>query len=75
MIGIECFRIYSVLCCNVLVLKQLLETQAQTAEPHAAAVGDAGGDPSAEDDPKKRFLILISTVMTWASTKPLDPVR
>lgn len=30
-------------------------------------VGGAG-------ESKKRYLILISTVMTWASTKPLDPV-
>lgn len=31
-------------------------------------------DDGGAGESKKRYLILISTVMTWASTKPLDPV-
>ncbi|XP_063361039.1 adenylate kinase 7-like [Cydia amplana] len=30
-------------------------------------------DEAAAGDSNKRYLILISTVMTWAATKPLDP--
>ncbi|CAH1644257.1 unnamed protein product [Spodoptera littoralis] len=49
------------------VLKELLEKQ--------APADDDAGEPSVVTAPdfKKRYLILISTVMTWASTKPLDP--
>ncbi|XP_035458161.2 adenylate kinase 7 isoform X2 [Spodoptera frugiperda] len=49
------------------VLKELLEAQ--------APVDDDAGEPSVVTSPdfKKRYLILISTVMTWASTRPLDP--
>lgn len=53
---------------NVLaVLKDLLERQMPTATNTEVDDGGAG-------ESKKRYLILISTVMTWASTKPLDPV-
>lgn len=48
------------------VLKLLLEKQAD--DPSQAS--DGKGD----DEPQKRYLILVSTIMTWASTKPLDPV-
>ncbi|KAH9644244.1 hypothetical protein HF086_003743 [Spodoptera exigua] len=53
----------------LIVLKQLLEKQALTGD-------DDAGEPSVATGPdiKKRYLILISTVMTWASTKPLDPL-
>lgn len=51
------------------VLKDLLEKQTPAvAGGHASDIDDGGGES------KKRYLILISTVMTWASTKPLDPV-
>ncbi|CAH2236994.1 jg9487 [Pararge aegeria aegeria] len=46
------------------LLKELFEKQAQDNPEYD---GDAG-------DSKKRYLILISTVMTWAVTKPLDPI-
>ncbi|KAJ8732098.1 hypothetical protein PYW08_014828 [Mythimna loreyi] len=56
------------------LLKQLLEKQAPPPKvdpdnPNAAAssVLDGAGDFM------RRYLILISTVMTWACTKPLDP--
>ncbi|XP_023951612.1 adenylate kinase 7 [Bicyclus anynana] len=45
------------------LLKVLLEKQAPI---HPDDDGDAGYS-------KKRYLILVSTVMTWAVTKPLDP--
>ncbi|XP_063839606.1 adenylate kinase 7-like [Ostrinia nubilalis] len=47
------------------LLKDLLEKQ--TPAGNVSDVDDGGGES------KKRYLILISTVMTWASTKPLDP--
>ncbi|KAL0840428.1 hypothetical protein ABMA28_015683 [Loxostege sticticalis] len=50
------------------LLKDLLEKQTPAvAGGHASDIDDGGGES------KKRYLILISTVMTWASTKPLDP--
>ncbi|VVC96459.1 unnamed protein product [Leptidea sinapis] len=48
------------------LLKALLEKQAPTESL-------AGTDDGGAGESKKRYLILISTVMTWASTKPLDP--
>ncbi|XP_034824612.2 uncharacterized protein yrt [Maniola hyperantus] len=45
------------------LLKELLQKQ-KTDHPD---------DDGAGGDSKKRYLILISTVMTWAVTKPLDP--
>ncbi|CAG9785119.1 unnamed protein product [Diatraea saccharalis] len=48
------------------LLKELLEKQS-VAGANTADFGDGDGES------KKRYLILISTVMTWASTKPLDP--
>ncbi|PZC85369.1 hypothetical protein B5X24_HaOG201865 [Helicoverpa armigera] len=56
------------------VLKQLLEKQAPP--PKAGDLDDSGATSANVNnagDFKKRYLILISTVMTWASTKPLDP--
>ncbi|XP_072940492.1 uncharacterized protein Dpy-30L2 [Epargyreus clarus] len=50
------------------LLKDLLAQQAVMK----AASGDNDDDKEA-DESKRRCLILISTVMTWASTKPLDP--
>ncbi|XP_049866241.1 adenylate kinase 7-like [Pectinophora gossypiella] len=47
------------------LLKELLEKQTPQQQPNDA---DGGGGES-----KKRYLILISSIMTWASTKPLDP--
>ncbi|XP_038210514.1 adenylate kinase 7-like [Zerene cesonia] len=49
------------------LLKDLLEKQAGTQAP--PSTDDDGG----AGESKKRYLILISTVMTWALTKPLDP--
>lgn len=54
---------------NVIVLKDLLEKQAAPSTA-VSDVDDAAGDA----EPQKRYLILISTVMTWGFTKPLDPV-
>ncbi|XP_026729312.1 adenylate kinase 7-like isoform X2 [Trichoplusia ni] len=58
----------------IKVLKELLEKQApppkSSGDPDEPATsGTAGGI----GENKKRYLILISTVMTWACTKPLDP--
>lgn len=63
------YLINSNLIVNYSVLKELLEKQmpAVAASVDPDEVGGAG-------ESKKRYLILISTVMTWASTKPLDPV-
>lgn len=52
------------------VLKALLEKQV-AAFSNAGVPNDEAGDAG---DIKKRYLILISTVMTWGMTKPLDPV-
>ncbi|XP_026328689.1 adenylate kinase 7-like [Hyposmocoma kahamanoa] len=52
------------------LLKALLERQLESMglkPDDADANDDAGGES------KKRYLILISTVMSWAATKPLDP--
>ncbi|XP_045493648.1 adenylate kinase 7-like isoform X1 [Colias croceus] len=49
------------------LLKDLLEKQAGVQAPTGS--DDDGG----AGESKKRYLILISTVMTWALTKPLDP--
>ncbi|CAK1553644.1 unnamed protein product [Leptosia nina] len=48
------------------LLKTLLERQAGQDVPDADDDGGAG-------ESKKRYLILVSTVMTWGVTKPLDP--
>ncbi|KAI5631958.1 adenylate kinase 7 [Phthorimaea operculella] len=48
------------------LLKQLLD---KTVANPTTPVDDDGG----AGESKKRYLILISTVMTWASTRPLDP--
>ncbi|CAG9560394.1 unnamed protein product [Danaus chrysippus] len=48
------------------LLKELLEKQIPVNATDAD--NDDGGGES-----KKRYLILISTLMTWAVTKPLDP--
>lgn len=52
----------------ITVLKELLEKQIPLNVTDVD--NDDGGGES-----KKRYLILISTLMTWAVTKPLDPVR
>lgn len=52
-----------------LVLKDLLEKE-ESNEKNINAANDEGDTLES----KKRYLILISTVMTWALTKPLDPV-
>lgn len=52
---------------NLAVLKDLFEKQT----PVHATDSDDDGKPS---EYRKRYLILVSTVMTWAVTKPLDPV-
>ncbi|CAH0627192.1 unnamed protein product [Chrysodeixis includens] len=60
----------------IKVLKELLEKQAPPPKPSGDpddATTTATGGSIGEN--KKRYLILISTVMTWACTKPLDPVR
>ncbi|KAI8428835.1 hypothetical protein MSG28_007490 [Choristoneura fumiferana] len=49
------------------LLKDLLEKQ------HVAASAPSDADDGGAGESKKRYLILISTVMTWADTKPLDP--
>lgn len=68
-IAVIAYLINSNLIVNYSVLKELLEKQmpAVAASVDPDEVGGAG-------ESKKRYLILISTVMTWASTKPLDPV-
>ncbi|KAJ2946944.1 hypothetical protein O0L34_g16290 [Tuta absoluta] len=48
------------------LLKELLDKSAPN--PTTPTDDDGGAGES-----KKRYLILISTVMTWACTKPLDP--
>lgn len=53
------------------MLKALLDRQLESMglEPDdIGAIDDAGGES------KKRYLILISSVMSWGATKPLDPV-
>ncbi|XP_052753558.1 adenylate kinase 7-like [Galleria mellonella] len=50
----------------VKILKDLFEKQT-LANRTSSDVGDGGGQS------KRRYLILISSVMTWAATKPLDP--
>ncbi|KAG7299423.1 hypothetical protein JYU34_016376 [Plutella xylostella] len=50
------------------LLKTLLEKQAAAIEDVPSDAGDTTAPPA-----EKRYLILVSTVMTWASTKPLDP--
>ncbi|CAH2107413.1 unnamed protein product [Euphydryas editha] len=50
----------------VKLLKDLLEKQT----PVRTTDSDDDGEPN---EYKKRYLILVSTVMTWAVTKPLDP--
>ncbi|XP_014363672.2 adenylate kinase 7 [Papilio machaon] len=52
------------------LLKDLLEKE-QQAEQAQSVVNDADDVPNL--DSKRRYLILLSTVMTWALTKPLDP--
>ncbi|RVE46311.1 hypothetical protein evm_009030 [Chilo suppressalis] len=51
----------------IKVLKALLEKQTPTAGANTADDDEGAGES------KKRYVILISTVLTWASTKPLDP--
>lgn len=53
------------------VLKALIERQ---VESMGLKSDDAGADDDAGGESKKRYLLLISTVMSWAGTKPLDPV-
>lgn len=54
------------------MLKALLDRQ---FEALGLKSDDAGPDDNAGGESKRRYLILISTVMSWAGTKPLDPVR
>ncbi|XP_047527068.1 adenylate kinase 7-like [Vanessa atalanta] len=50
----------------VKLLKDLLDKQAPLRSPDL-------DDDEPQSAYKKRYLILVSTVMTWAVTKPLDP--
>ncbi|CAG5040039.1 unnamed protein product [Parnassius apollo] len=50
------------------LLKDLLESEKEM-ENHQSNASDDGD----AEEFNKRYLILISTVMTWALTKPLDP--
>ncbi|CAH2075250.1 unnamed protein product, partial [Iphiclides podalirius] len=52
------------------LLKDLLEKE-EANERYQSATSDDGDIL----DSRKRYLILISTVMTWALTKPLDPQK
>lgn len=52
------------------VLQELLERQVEKVLPLNDG-DDGGGEPES----KRRYLVLISTVLTWACTKPMDPVK